>query len=331
MQLTDLNVLSGVRDWMARDESFWLCTIIGTYGSAPRPCGSLFAWNGKQRLGSISGGCLEDAFIKQLDNATTAQHYPYEFCYSKELVQDGIQVELPCGGVIRLLVEKINPEHADHIEQVYQRAASHQAFARQVDLVTAKAQVIEHQLPSTAVVMTENRVTIAYDQVWTILILGISQVSEWVAKLGLMAGCDVKVCDMRKSLADSWTFDAAAGGVDISWCSPDIFVDQHADKNSAVLALAHDPRIDDIGLMAAVESDAYYIGAMGSMKTTSKRFERLARIGELTDAQLASIHAPIGLKIGSKTPFEIAVSVIAGLIDKRHQLATTVNIKTVAA
>ena len=253
MQLTDLNVLSGVRQWIAEGESFWLCTIIGTYGSAPRPCGSLFAWNGKQRLGSISGGCLEDAFIKQLDNANSQQHYPYEFCYSKELVQDGVQVELPCGGVIRLLVEKITPEHAEHIEMVYQHAANHQAFARQVNLDNGHAVILAQQLPSKSVIMAHQQITIAYDQVWSLLILGISQVSEWVAKLGLMAGCDVKICDMRKSLADSWTFTADVGGVDIEWCSPDMFVDKHADSNSAVLALAHDPRIDDLGLMAAVD------------------------------------------------------------------------------
>jgi len=325
MQLTDLNVLSGIQQWMHDKEPFWLCTIIGTYGSAPRPCGSLFAWNGKQRLGSISGGCLEDAFITHLDNSNVEQHFPYEFCYSKELVQDGTQVELPCGGIIRLLVEKITPGLYQHLQHVYQQAVSHNAFSRRINLTSGEAEVLEAKKVSSSIIFNEENITIVYDQVWTILILGISQVSEWVAKLGLMSGCDVKVCDMRKELADSWTFNAVAGGVDVTWCSPDLFVDKYADSNSAVLALAHDPRIDDLGLMAAVESKAYYIGAMGSHKTTEKRFERLQRIGELTDSQIGQIYAPIGLQIGSKTPFEIAVSIIAGLIDKRHKLTAELS------
>ena len=104
----------------------------------------------------------------------------------------------------------------------------------------------------------------------------------------------------------------------MEWCDPERFVERHATARSAVLALAHDPRIDDAGLMAGLESDAFYLGAMGSVRTSARRLERLQRIAEASQAQLARIHAPIGLPIGSKTPIEIAIAVLAEVIAVRQ-------------
>ncbi|UJF16846.1 XdhC family protein [Vibrio sp. SS-MA-C1-2] len=319
MQLTDINLLSGLQKWLAEGEEFWLCTVLATYGSAPRPQGSLFAWNGKTRLGSISGGCLEDAFIEKL-NRNEISDLPAVFRYGKELIADDIQVELPCGGTIQLLVEKIS-DKSEHFTKMFELAEQHQSFVRYVDLQSGERSYLpqDHSI-STAIKLDDRGVTIRYDQVWSILILGISQVSEWVAKMALMAGYSVEICDMRESLAASWTFDKQAGGVDVTWISPDLFIDKFAHRQSAIVALAHDPRIDDLGLMAAVEGDAYYIGAMGSLKTSEKRFERLERIGDFTPQQLDRLHAPIGLPIGSKTPFEIAIAILADIISKRNQI-----------
>ena len=122
------------------------------------------------------------------------------------------------------------------------------------------------------------------------------------------------MCDVRENYSQSWRWTAAEGGIDVEWCSADAFVERYTNAYTAVLALAHDPRVDDMGLMGALESNAFYIGALGSHANSDRRRERLMRIGEYTQAELARLHAPIGIAIGSKTPFEIAIAVIAEVI-----------------
>ncbi|MCL9779880.1 XdhC family protein [Vibrio sp. S4M6] len=321
MQLTDLQMLNEVQAWVAKGESFWLCTILGTYGSAPRPVGSLFAWNGKQRLGSISGGCLEDAFIQRLDNQEL-DVFPQVISYGKDLVDEHVSIELPCGGSIRLLVEYYTPESYPYFNNFLAKANKKQPFIKVLDMCSNTVSFQSDRLTQDENTLTpsEDFIFIRYQQVTQLLILGISQVSEWVAKLGLMAGFKVKVCDMREELAQSWPLSGADTryNVNIIWRSPDLFIDENMTQKTAVLALAHDPRIDDLGLMAALESDAFYIGAMGSKITSDNRLERLERIGGFSQKEINRLKAPIGLPIGSKTPFEIAVSIIADVIASQN-------------
>ena len=162
------------------------------------------------------------------------------------------------------------------------------------------------------------RVRLSYAQRWRLLLLGISQVSEQVARLGQAAGFEVRLCDTREPYRRDWHWGPEQGGIAVEWCDPERFVERHATARSAVLALAHDPRIDDAGLMAGLESDAFYLGAMGSVRTSARRLERLQRIAEASQTQLARIHAPIGLPIGSKTPIEIAIAVLAEVIAVRQ-------------
>lgn len=317
MQLTDLHVLSDIQGWMENQQSFWLCTILSTYGSSPRPAGSLFAWNGKQRLGSISGGCLEDAFIQRLDK-NLIHTFPQVISYGKDLVDEHVSIELPCGGSIQLLVEQYFPESYSQLHDFVDIANEKQQFHKILDINHHTIQYhSDSSLSASPIKLSgDDYIHIHYQQVTQLLLLGISQVSEWVAKLGLMAGFTVKVCDMREELANSWNLSGTdtQDSIDVIWRSPDLFVEENITQQTAILALAHDPRIDDLGLMAALESDAFYIGAMGSKRTSVNRFERLERIGGYSKQELAKLKAPIGLPIHSKTPFEIAVSIIADVI-----------------
>ena len=317
MLFTDLQMLKDIQSWITNKEDFWLCTILGTYGSAPRPVGSLFAWNGKQRLGSISGGCLEDAFIQRL-NRQQFDIYPQVITYGKDLIDEHVSVELPCGGSIRLLVEFYTPDTYEYFNDFIAMAHNKQSFVKVID---TGSNHIHYQASDTVCNEKVNQpskglIHIHYQQVTQLLLLGISQVSEWVAKLGLMAGFKVEICDMREELAQSWSLSGTdtEHNVNVTWRSPDLFVEEYMTEQTAVLALAHDPRIDDLGLMAALESNAFYIGAMGSKRTSESRFERLKRIGGYSENELAKLKAPIGIPINSKTPFEIAVSIIADVI-----------------
>ncbi|WNC73914.1 XdhC family protein [Thalassotalea psychrophila] len=320
MQLTDINVITKAQQWLSENRTIWLCTILKTYGSAPRPIGSIFLTDGDERVGSISGGCLEDAFVNMIkqDKFLTPAEL---FTYGEHAVEQDIVRELPCGGTIRLLVEYFTPTKINHtaITHWLELAQTQQAFLREIfftNKTSATKPLIDDSVQQ--VVETRESVQLAYAQVYSLLLVGIGQVTEHIAQLGLQAGFDVKVCDMRKELASSWHFTKANGGVDIHWQSPDQFIERYANKRSAVLALAHDPRVDDVAMMSVFDTPAFYIGAMGSIRTTDKRHERLKRICSLSDAQLTRLIAPIGLNIGSKTPFEIAISTMADIIRVRH-------------
>ncbi|QDP00979.1 XdhC family protein [Thalassotalea sp. PS06] len=322
MQLTDFDVLKQANVWFEQRKTFWMCTIIGTYGSAPRPIGSIFITDGNQRVGSISGGCLEDAFVEMLERGEFEPHDQI-FVYGKHLDDTNVVKELPCGGTIRLLVEPItqNDDNRDHLKVWLANAEAKKPCQRIIDLSSKNShkQLIELANETAQVIdETETTITLTYGQVWSLLLLGIGQVTQHVAELGIMAGYDVKLCDMRKELGDSWTFTKDNGGVDIEWRSPDEFIEQYANERSAVLALAHDPRIDDVGLMTVFETDAFYVGAMGSSRTSAKRQERLQRICGFSDKEFERLHAPVGLPIGSKTPVEIAIAIMADIIRVRN-------------
>lgn len=311
-----VDVLRQSLTWLAQGKSVWLCSIVATYGSAPRPRGALFATDGLCRSGSISGGCIEDAFVEKL--ARGEQNAPLSLLdYGAHLTTDGSQFELPCGGSIQLLVEHLMP--GDEATQDLNRWLALQQgatpFVREVQIV----QGTRTYLSGERLYGDEPGVVrLAYAQRWRLLLLGISQVSEQVARLGQAAGFEVLLCDTREAYRSDWHWGPEQGGIAVQWCDPERFVERHATAQSAVLALAHDPRIDDAGLMAGLESDAFYLGAMGSVRTSERRRERLQRIGDSSQEQLARIHAPIGLPIGSKSPIEIAIATLAEVIAVRH-------------
>ncbi|OBU13891.1 xanthine dehydrogenase [Photobacterium aquimaris] len=310
MNALDKQVLLDCQSWLQQGKPVWLCTIVSTYGSAPRPIGSLFATEGSIRSGSVSGGCIEDAFMvliqqHQLDKPLQV------FDYGRHLAPNGSQYELPCGGHISLLIEYLQPDDCHFVDDWLAAAEQVFAFIRAINPNTEQRSIIN---VTDSALYPSPWLTVHYQQRWQLLLLGISQVSEEVARLAMRAGFTVRLCDMRENYSQSWRWTAAQGGVDVEWCSADAFVERYANSHSAILALAHDPRVDDIGLMGALESNAFYIGALGSHANSERRRERLMRIGEYTQPQLARLHAPVGLAIGSKTPFEIAIAIIAEVI-----------------
>ncbi|MNK47539.1 XdhC and CoxI family protein [compost metagenome] len=318
MSDAQLEVLRQSLAWLAQGKGIWLCSIVATYGSAPRPKGALFATDGIHRSGSISGGCIEDAFVDML--ARGEHDAPLSLLdYGSHLAPDGNAFELPCGGRIRLLVERLEGDAASaDLDEWLTRLQGGHPFVREVLLEQGKRRYLDEETTDPSEQEAPGRVRLSYAQRWRLLLLGISQVSEQVARLGQAAGFEVRLCDTREPYRRDWHWGPEQGGIAVEWCDPERFVERHATARSAVLALAHDPRIDDAGLMAGLESDAFYLGAMGSVRTSARRLERLQRIAEASQVQLARIHAPIGLPIGSKTPIEIAIAVLAEVIAVRQ-------------
>lgn len=286
----------------------WLCTVVRTYGSSPRPVGSLFLTDGKFRIGSISGGCLEQHFLNMLPQLRPMPR-AFKFSYGGHL-SAASNVELPCGGTIDLLIEYID-SHAqvNDILHFLDQIIEGKPLERSVSMPSGKQQL----QPIGSNLCRLHGAQVAYKKPYQLLILGASSVAEKVCELALANHFMVRVCDFRESFIDGWTGDAL-----IDVMSPDSFIDKYCHEQTAVLALAHDPRVDDLGLMAALENKPHFIGAIGSKNTTKARCERFQRCFGFSEDTLSSIHMPIGFDIGSKTPISIAIAIMAQLIAHQH-------------
>ena len=316
MQAVDQQVLGQAAEWLRQGEPCWLATVVATYGSSPRPVGSLFTCNKQgQHVGSLSGGCVEDDLLAKLTRGELARQAPQFFRYG-ETAEEAERLGLPCGGHLDIVVEPLTNRAAAPLAHITERLAGRACVERTVRLPSGKfaSRDVERHAPLRY--DHERGVLVqTYGPQYQLFVIGTNMVAAYVAEMALALGYNVTVCDPR---ADRLA-DFAVAGVRKIRDMPDDAVRAHAaDAYSAVVALNHDPRIDDMGLMEALATDAFYIGAMGSERTSAKRRERLMEL-DLRAEQIARLRAPIGLPIGSKTPPEIAVAIVAELTAVRHR------------
>ncbi|MND62084.1 putative xanthine dehydrogenase subunit A [compost metagenome] len=319
MQHLDLQVVRQALAWSSAGQRVWLCTVLCTYGSAPRAPGSLLAVNSAgQWIGSLSGGCVEEDFLARVAEGA--------FVDAVAVVRYGdggeprTQVRLPCGGILDVLVEKLDPDCdvQAHLRELEAALLGRRRLIRQVDLHTGARSVRDDHEHGQRVERSATQVEIRVGAAQRLLLAGYSSVAQFCAQFAVGLGFEVILCDPREEALEGVVLE----NVEIRRQLPSVFIAEggcHSD--TAVVALTHDPRIDDLAMMEAVRTEAFYIGVMGSMQTSHKRFERLRRIGGLGDAELARIHAPIGLNLGSKTPAEIALAVLADILRVRSGIA----------
>jgi xanthine dehydrogenase accessory factor len=309
MQAVDHEVIAEARRWLAEDRACWLATVVATYGSSPRPAGSLFACDAEgHAVGSLSGGCVEDDLKDKLAAGELARSAPQFFRYGIT-TEDTERFGLPCGGHLDIVVEPLMPRtHLADFDTLLARLAERQPVERTVDLKSGRAEIrpvaTHDELrwdPAT------DTLTQVYGPRYHLFIIGAGMVSRYLAEMAQALDYAVTLCDPRQHLLDEFAVQGTRRVCDM----PDDAIRSHAaDAGSAIVALTHDPRIDDMGLMVALKTDAFYVGAMGSTKTSSGRRKRLAAL-DVSEAELARLHAPIGLPIGSKTPPEIAIAILA--------------------
>ena len=318
MQAVDQQVIGQARDWLRASEPCWLATVVATYGSSPRPVGSLLACNRQGQLkGSLSGGCVEDDLLEKLVQGELAQRHTQFFRYG-ETEEEAEQLGLPCGGHLDIVVEPLTPAASTvrHFDHLAERLASRACVERTVRLPEGKRESRDVERHAELRYDHAGGVLVqTYGPQYQLFVIGTNMVSAYVAEMAIALGYDVTICDPRpERLAD---FDVA--GVRKIRDMPDDAVRAHAgDPYSAVVALNHDPRIDDMGMMEALKTDAFYVGAMGSSRTSAKRRERLLAL-DVTPEELNRLRAPIGLPIGSKTPPEIAVAIVAEITAVRQR------------
>jgi xanthine dehydrogenase accessory factor len=304
MDSIDLEVLKTCSDWIAAGKRCELVTVIKTWGSSPRPEGAtLGICDDGHVVGSVSGGCIEDDLIDRVRKEGITRTQP-------EIVTYGITADeahrfgLPCGGTIQLAIEPLSAE--SQITELIERLSKGELVARRVDLQNG-AVTLGSAKPGMSLQVSESALTTIHGPRWRLLIIGAGQLSRFLAQIAVGMDYSVTVCDPREEYREGWHVE----GVQVVHAMPDdLVLEMKLDSRCAVVALTHDPKLDDLALMEALKSDAFYVGAIGSRSNDEKRRERLLDF-DLTHAQLEKLHGPIGLYIGSKTPSEIAISILA--------------------
>ena len=309
MDSTDLEVLKTVTHWQEAGAEVALATLTRTWGSAPRPVGSLLALTTEGRLvGSLSGGCIEDDLLARMHRGLPTA--PETMMYGVTAEQ-GSRFGLPCGGTLELVLEPLHP--GSKIQELLEAVSRQQVVARVLDLQSGLVDVVPANRTDT-LVCTEVQLRSVHGPRWRLLIIGAGQVSGYLAEMAMALDYQVLVCDPRPEFQNSWQIGALA----VDEAMPDDFIiAQRPDPHTAIVALTHDLKQDDLALLEALKSDAFYVGALGSKATQAKRRERLA-LFDLSAGQIGSLHGPAGLPIGSRTPPEMAISILAEITAVRH-------------
>ena len=310
MDSLDLQVLRQARDWHRAGRGVWLVTVIETWGSAPRPPGALLALRDDGLVvGSVSGGCVEDDLIDRVRHG--------ERVARPSLVSYGVTREeaarfgLPCGGNLRLVQEPL--QDAAWIDEVLARTSRHELVARRLDLDSG-AVTVEPATRGESFEFTGRQLRGLYGPRWRLLVIGAGQLSRAVAPMALALDFEVICCDPREEYHLTWDVP----GTTFSRSMPDDVVQElHLDPHCAVIAVTHDPKLDDMALLEALKSPAFYVGALGSRGNTARRKERL-KMFDLSDAEIGRLHGPVGLDLGARTPAEIAVSIVAEIVAVRN-------------
>lgn len=314
MNSTDLSVLKSAVEWLQSGQSVAIATVVQTWGSAPRPVGSWLAIRADgQVAGSVSGGCVEDDLIRRVQTEILTRNTPEMVVYGVTQ-QEAARFGLPCGGTLRLLVEP-KPELAI-LERLLENISSHQITRRSVNLSTGKS-TLSLGDRSDEFVCTEHEMRTTYGPRWRMVIIGAGQLSLYTADFALASDFEVIVIDPREEYAEG----LSRTDIIFSKGMPDdVLLEIGVDSHTAVVALTHDPKLDDMALMEALKSPAFYVGALGSRKNTQKRKERLLEF-DLNQEQVEKLHGPIGLYIGALTPPEIAVSILAEVIAVKYGIS----------
>jgi len=317
MDSLDLRVLADAGAWKRAGHAVSLVTVVQTWGSAPRPPGALLAVRGDGQVsGSVSGGCVEDDLIARAKAALAAG--ARADASRPELIVYGVDQDeaarfgLPCGGTLRLVHEPL--QAVDWIEDVLARTAAHQLVARTLDLATG-AVTLAPASRSQELVFDGRQLTTLFGPRWRLLLIGAGQLSQAVAQMAALLDFEVLVCDPREEYAGS--FDGAVVRR-IAGMPDDVVRELMPDAHTAIVALTHDPKLDDMALLEALKSAAFYVGALGSRRNQGARKQRLAEHFDLSTEELARLHGPVGLDLGARTPAEIAVSILAEIVQVRN-------------
>ena len=310
-------ILPTALEWHVSGIGAAVATVIRTWGSAPRPVGSQLAVSGEgDIIGSVSGGCVEGAvIIEALNTLKTGRNVILEYGVSDE---DAFAVGLACGGNIQILVEPVGFGLSENIvAELVCRCQRREPVAYSIDIksgvnkvITLDINVGKKNVGTHTSGFYGAEFLVIYERPLRMAVIGGVHIAQPLVSIAGMLGFAVMVIDPRSTFLNAIRFP----NVELSNLWPDEALKAFKpDSRTAIITLSHDPKIDDLGLIEALNSNCFYIGCLGSKKTHSKRLDRLSKIVN-SDVCLSRLHGPIGLKIQSRTPTEIAISIMAEVI-----------------
>ncbi len=319
MENLDVMVLRMLRDWRTAGKRALLATVVRTWGSSPRPVGSIMALcEDGAVVGSVSGGCIEDDLIYRHTQAyaskasesgnKTIPSGPPAFVKYGVTADEAHRFGLPCGGTLELLLE-YDPDVAS-LAQLVAALEAGRLVQRSVRLNDGSVTLAQATAPAALDVSATELVN-TFGPEYRMLLIGAGQLTEYMATMALFSGFAVTVCDPREEYRSAWQ---VPGATVLSDMPDDVVIAFKPDRRSCVIALTHDPKLDDLALLEALKTEAFYVGAIGSRRNNEARHARMIEHFEQTEASLARLRGPIGIYIGSKTPPEIAVSVMAEVL-----------------
>jgi xanthine dehydrogenase accessory factor len=310
MNNIDLEVIRKVVDWLSEGDPVVLMTVCHTWGSSPRQRGAMMAVRADGRFcGSLSGGCIEDELLRDFKEAFPNRLSLQEFGVSTD---QAASRGLPCGGRLQLVVEPLS--EAGPFERILDALLSRHRIKRVLDLASGQTRVVAASRTDESA-FDGRSLEIVFEPDWRLIVIGAGQLSAYLCEFARPLGYDIVVCDPRTEYRDAWPLSDIAVNRDMP---DDLVIGSRCDELTAVVALTHDPKLDDLAVMEALTSAAFYVGALGSLRTNASRRERLAEHFDLTESQLARLHGPVGIDLNTRTPPEIALSIMVDITACRN-------------
>ncbi|MDO8962433.1 MAG: XdhC family protein [Methylophilus sp.] len=311
MKSADWEVLTRATEWLNDGHTAHLFTVIQTWGSAPRlPGAVLVVRDDGHLIGSVSGGCIEDDLAdKARQQILPEQPSIMEYGISQTEAQ---RFRIPCGGRLQVFVEPL--ADATQLAPILNSIEQRKLLKRSVNVTTGQIK-LANVLPEGLPRMEGDWFHTYFGPQWRLLIIGANQLGSVLASMAQVLDFDVLICDPREEMQAEWHVEGA------KWMygmPDDVVLEIEPDAHTAIVAVTHDPKLDDMALLEALKSNAFYVGALGAVKNQEKRRARL-RSFDLTEAEIAKLNGPVGLNIGSRTPAEIAIAILAELIQVRSQ------------
>jgi xanthine dehydrogenase accessory factor len=305
MNSLDIDVIRTALDWQSRGHRVVMGTVVRTWGSAPRPPGSLMIIRDDgQVAGSVSGGCIEDDLIRRVAEGELALRQPEVTTYG-QTAEEVRRFGLPCGGTVQIVLEPLSA--GSRLRELLVAIESHRRVLRRLHMTTGLAQ-LEDSTGGDRVRFDGQTLSTVHGPRLRLLVIGGGQLSRYLASMAVMLDYLVTVCEPRTEYHEGWE---RMEGVTLSTTMPDdLVLAMHLDEHSAVVAVTHDPKLDDLALMEALRTPAFYVGALGSLQNNAKRRERLLQF-DVSEDEVARLHGPVGLNLGALTPPEIAMSIVA--------------------
>ncbi len=311
MSRSEVEILERGQHWLAEGERVVLATVAYTWGSSPRPPGAVMVMSESGRIaGSVSGGCIEDELL-----ARVRDDFPLGF-ETIEYNSDTTRT-LPCGGRLLLTLEPLAslPDLATMMNALRDGAS----VVRRLDL--EQRTVGWAPADDDARTRLEDQIlNVVYEPAWRLVVVGAGELASWVCRFAKLLDYTIEVCEPRPDYREAWPL----GEFTVSDDYPDDFIaGRVCDGHTAIVALTHDPKVDDLAMLEGLRTRAFYLGALGSGRTTAKRAARLIEHFAMTEDDVKRIRGPIGIDLKTRKPQEIALAVMTDITAARNGVAIT--------